>query len=453
MRDQLRAQQAQFKQDRPGMTASTEFAGSMMMPGSIFRNPVTREAGLVGDVGIGAAMGGLYGAGTAKEMQDVPSQAFINSLFGGGGTAALSTLGRGLAPNVRPEAAALREQGIPLTPGSAFGGAIQKVEQSAESMPIIGSIVTGAREKQFEQFNTAAYNKVLKNINPTLKIGANVAGRDAYNFVESTIRNEYTRIAPQLRVAYSPRVEKSFDAVVSRYAKGKLPTPLAKEFETYVNGLKADFSANQVIDGRRAQAIKEDLGNMAQAYSSAQGSERLLSNAYRDLQSLYMNLMRNQNPAYAKELTKVDSAFKDFVRVQTAMAKTRGEEAIFTPSQLEQAVRQSDKSVRKGAFARGNAPMQELAQRGVSVLGQKVPDSGTASRGMVGALLTGGATYVDPTIGALTGLMSAPYYKYGEKMMFAPRPESFTEAVQRARTAVPYAVPGLIGLTENLMSR
>jgi hypothetical protein len=130
------------------------------------------------------------------------------------------------------------------------------------------------------------------------------------------------------------------------------------------------------------------------------------------------------------------------------MAKTRGEEGIFTPAQLEAAVRQTDRSARKGAFARGAAPMQELSGTATSVLGSKVPDSGTAARGMTGALLTGGATYVDPMMGALTGLATLPYYKYGEKAMFAPRNETFAEAVQRARTASPFAVPGLLGLTQ-----
>jgi hypothetical protein len=158
--------------------------------------------------------------------------------------------------------------------------------------------------------------------------------------------------------------------------------------------------------------------------------------------------LRNQNPKYAGDLKKVDSAYRDFVRVQTAMAKTRGEEGIFTPAQLESAVRQTDVSKRKGAFARGGAPMQDLSGRAASILGQKVPDSGTATRGMTGAVLTGGAGFVDPMAGALTALMTAPYYRLGEAAMFAPRPAAFTEAVQRARTAAPFAVPGLLGLTE-----
>jgi hypothetical protein len=349
---------------------------------------------------------------------------------------------------VRPEAAALREQGIPLTPGAAFGGRIQQMEQQAESIPVLGRIITGAREQQFEKFNTAAYNKVLNNLDPKLKVPANLTGRDAFNFVEQQIQTQYENVVPNLRITYTPRVEQSFDAIKNRYSGTKLPDDLRKSFETYVDGLKADFSASQVINGRRAQAIKQDLANLANSYSQETGAQKLLGNAYRDLQGLYMNLMKNQNPAYAKELQKADSAFRDFVRVQTAVAKTRGEEGIFTPAQLEQSVRQADRSARKGAFARGAAPMQDLSGTGTSVLGTKVPDSGTAGRGMTAALLTGGASMVDPRMAALTGLATLPYFGIGERLMFTPRPASFTEAVQRARAASPFAVPGLLGFTQ-----
>lgn len=448
LRNQLRSQQGQFKQDYPKTAIGTELAGGLAMPIGAALKPVTRGAGLVGDVALGTGMGALTGAGMAQEQADIPGQAVLGGLFGGGVTAGLSGVGRLLAPNIRPEAAALRKQGVPLTPGSAFGGRIQQVEQAAESLPIIGRVVSGAREQQYEKFNTAAYNKVLRNLNPTLKVPENAVGRDAYRFVEDAIGAQYQAVVPKLRIEYSPRVDQAFEAVKNRYAKGKLPPSLQKEFAGYVDALKSDFSASQVLPGTRAQAIKQDLGEMANSYSTAQGSERLLANAYRDLQGLYMNLMKNQNPKYAQDLNKADTAFKDFVRVQTAMAKTRGEEGIFTPAQLEAAVRQADRSTRKGAFARGAAPMQELSGTATSVLGSKVPDSGTAARGMTGALLTGGATYVDPMMGALTGLATLPYYKYGEKAMFAPRNQTFSEAVQRARTASPFAVPGLLGLTQ-----
>lgn len=448
LRDQLRAQQGQFRQDYPLGQPVAEFGGSVAMPGMAMLKPVTRGAGLIGDVAIGSGMGALTGIGQAGTMDEATGKGALGALMGGGGTALLSGLGRGLAPNVRPEARALREQGVPLTPGSAFGGRIQQVEQAAESIPIIGGVVSGARERQYEKFNEAAYNKVLNNIDPKLKVPQGLAGRDAYLFVDNAIQQQYQSVVPKLSIRYDQRFEKGLDAVKQRYARGKLPPKLQDEFNQYVEGLRADFSANQVMNGTRAQTIKQDLSELANSYQTAQGSERLLANAYRDLEGLYMNLMKNQNPKFAKELSKADSAYRDFVRVRSAMSKTRGEDGVFTPAQLESAVRQSDKSAGKGAFARGQAPMQDLAASASSVLGNKVPDSGTAMRGMIGALLTGGAAWLDPTMGGLTALMTAPYYRLGEKAMFAQRPAGFTEAVQRARAASPFLTPGLLGLTE-----
>jgi hypothetical protein len=448
IRDQLRAQQGQFRQDMPGQALAADIGGSLALPLGVIAKPVTRGLGMIGDVLLGAGIGAGTGVGMAPTMQQAPEEAVKGGLMGGLFSGLVSGAGRLLAPNVRPEAAALREQGIPLTPGSAFGGRIQQIEQSAESIPLAGRIITGAREKQFEKFNTAAYNKVLSNLDPKLKVPSNVVGRDAFNYVEQQIQNQYENIVPNLRITYTPRVGQSFDAVVSKYSGTKLPKDLRDGFEKYVDGLKKDFSTTQVMNGRRAQAIKQDLGDMASAYSQETGANRLLGNAYRDLQGVYMNIMKNQNPAEANGLKKADAAYRDFVRVQTAIAKTRGEEGIFTPAQLEASVRQSDRSTRKGAFARGAAPMQDFSGTGVSVLGTKVPDSGTAGRGMTAAALTGGAGMVDPTMAALTGLSTLPYFGLGEKLMFAPRNPTFSEAVQRARAAAPFAIPGLLGLTQ-----
>jgi len=448
IRDQLRAQQGQYKQDMPGQALTTEIGGSLAMPAATLVKPITRGLGFLGDVLLGTGIGAATGTGAATEMRQVPEEAIKGGVLGGGLTGIFSGGGRLLAPNIRPEAAALREQGISLTPGSAFGGRVQQFEQSAESIPLVGRIVTGAREKQFEQFNTAAYNKVLGNLDPKLKVPSNLIGRDAFNFVEQQIQNEYQNVVPNLRIAYTPRVEQSFDAIKNRYSGSKLPQELRDSFNTYVDGLKADFSTTQVMNGRRVQAIKQDLGNIAAGYSKETGVNRLLGDAYRDLQNLYMSTMKNQNPTYAKELQKVDSAYRDFVRVQTAVGKTRGEGGVFTPAQLEASVRQADRTTRKGAFARGSAPMQDLSGTGVDILGTKVPDSGTAGRGMTAAALTGGATFVDPTMAALTGLSTLPYFSVGEKLMFAPRNPTFSEAVQRARAAAPFAIPGLLGLTQ-----
>jgi len=80
---------------------------------------------------LGTGIGAATGIGMAPTMQQAPEEAVKGGLMGGLFSGGVSGTSRLLAPNIRPEAAALREQGIPLTPGSAFGGRIQQIEQSA----------------------------------------------------------------------------------------------------------------------------------------------------------------------------------------------------------------------------------------------------------------------------------------------------------------------------------
>ena len=448
LRDQLRGQQAQFKQDNPVTGTVTELGGAMALPIGIGMGGFNKGAGIIKETALGGGMGAAGGAGRAQSMDEVPNVAATDALLGGGLTLGFSGASRLAAPSVRPEAVELRQQSIPLTPGSAFGGRIQRIEQSAESIPVFGNIVSGARERQFEQFNAAAYNKVLKRLDPKLEIPQGLAGREAYNFVEEQIKGKYQEIIPKLSVNYDKRVASGFQAIKNRYSRGQLSDSAKKQLDTYIDGLEQDLRASQAIPGFKVQAIKQDLAELANTYAAGTGSSKILGNAFKDLEGFYMSLLRNQNPRYAGELRKADNAFVDFVRVQNAMAKTRGDTGVFSPAQLDSAVRQSDSTARKGAFARGGAPMQDLSSKGVTVLGQKVSDSGTAGRGMTAAALTGGVGYIDPLAGSVTALLTAPYYKLGEKALFAPRPENFTEAVKRARGASPFAVPGILELAQ-----
>jgi hypothetical protein len=90
-------------------------------------------------------------------------------------------------------------------------------------------------------------------------------------------------------------------------------------------------------------------------------------------------------------------------------------------------VREMDPTLRKGAYARGDALMQDLADAGKSVLGNKVPDSGTtfrsfamaaptlaglyaynplAAAGVAAAGAGGMATYSRPGVSALAHLLA-----------------------------------------------
>ena len=89
--------------------------------------------------------------------------------------------------------------------------------------------------------------------------------------------------------------------------------------------------------------------------------------------------------------------------MQAAAGKTGAAEGVFTPAQLGQAVREMDTSARHSAFARGDAPMQELSDAGRNVLSVRTPNSGTADRLLTATLGAGAATWAIPLTALLGG--------------------------------------------------
>ena len=75
-----------------------------------------------------------------------------------------------------------------------------------------------------------------------------------------------------------------------------------------------------------------------------------------------------------------NTGWANFKRVQRAAGYVGTEDGVFTPAQLQAAVRAADRSKDKARFAEGTALMQDLSSAGKSVLGTKTPNSGTADR-------------------------------------------------------------------------
>lgn len=123
------------------------------------------------------------------------------------------------------------------------------------------------------------------------------------------------------------------------------------------------------------------------------------------------------NKSFADELRGIDKAFSNLLRIEQAASKAPG--GVFTASGLRSAVREMDSTGRKSATARGKAPMQDIAEAGVQTLTKRVPDSGTATRGMINTLAAAGLLGAfpkfapNPMLLATLGGLMAPYTKAG----------------------------------------
>lgn len=444
LRNQLRAQQESFAKQYPKTAIASEIAGGLAMPTGAF-GLATKAPSIARSALTGLGLGATQGAGKSKSEEELASDIVSGGLTGGALGGTLGTIGAAIAPKIQPGARKLQQEGVSLTPGAAFGGQIQAIEQAAESLPIAGGLVKGARRQSFEDFNRAAFNRALRQVDNTLEIPKDMPTRQAADFTQSIISSKYDEIYPQVKLELNKNLNKQLDAVKSRYTKGKIGEENYAQLESRINEIKNSFGEGPLI-GARIKAIKQDLASDAMKYKQTTGDKSLLADAFDDLENSFITSIRNQNPTFAKDLKKTDTAYANYKRAELAAASGRGEEGLFTPAQLETAVRQSDKSKGKSQYARGKALMQDLSGAGYDVLGTKVPDSGTAARLGVAGLLTGGAGYLEPSAliptAIATGLYTKPGMKYAMPLLTAPRPQAVEQYGGQVRAALPYAVPG-----------
>jgi hypothetical protein len=439
LRDQLRTQQESFARENPKTALAAEVAGGLAMPfgmaGTAMKAPSILRSAVTG-----AGIGGLQGAGKSESSENLTSDVVGGTLLGGGLGGTLGAVGTAIAPKVQPSAMMLQKEGVPMTLGTAFGGQTQAVEQAAESLPIVGQLIKGARQQQFEAFNKAAFNRALKEIDPTIKVPTDLPLREAADFTYNQISNKYNTIYPNISLKYNKTLDKQLNALEKKHADLGDRT---EQFTSTLNNIKSRVE-NKSLSGGQIKALKEDLRVLTDAYKGSVGSEKLLGNAYDDLENSIMLSVRNQNPKFAKELKQADTAYATYKRVENAAASAKGAEGVFTPAQLETAVKQGNKS----QYARGKALLQDLSNSGYDVLGNKVPDSGTAQRLGVAGMLTGGASLLNPKMVLPTALGSSLYTEQGMKylmpLLTGERPQAVQQAGNTLRKLSPYLPYGLL---------
>jgi hypothetical protein len=203
------------------------------------------------------------------------------------------------------------------------------------------------------------------------------------------------------------------------------------------------------IDPRTFQTVTSELGALARSYQgSSEPALRELADAFRGTREVFFDLLARRAPEAAQRIQAANNAYAGLTRMQAAAAMQGATNGIFTPAQLSQAVRQADTSLRRTAYARGDALLQELSDAGRAVLPQTVPDSGTAGRALTGLIVSGGASGMlnSPTplaaFLASQALYSRPVNQAIVNTMLAPRPPVVAAAGEvTRRMAAPVAVP------------
>lgn len=398
-------------------------------------------ARVAGGAGTGAATGALM------DTENPWQAAAMGAAVGGAVPAAMAGVQRVIAPKASTNEALqlLRREGVNPTLGQALGGTVNRMEEKLVSVPVLGDAVRGARERATEQFNKAALNRALK------PIGASVdkIGRDGVDEVATKLGQAYDDLLPKL----SFRADNTFSTDLQRLQgmAADMEPAQAQQFEKFLRDkVVGKLSPAGGMTGQTFKQVEGDLGTLAKNYSgSAMASEKQLGGALLELQATMRSALERSNPQQSKQLKAINEGYANYARLRQAASMVGAEDGVFTANQLTNAVKAMDKSAGKGNFARGKSLMQDLADAGKNVLGNKVPNSGTADRLLPSAALIGSGA-INPAIplSVLGGSLAyTPQLQRALVNAVASRPQSAQAVAEGFRKGASVLVPGAVPLS------
>jgi hypothetical protein len=448
-------EQAREQEGRDGFDAM-RLTGNILSPVNLLGAKLLPKAPTSGGQAFkqGAGIGALYGA--QSPVNDTPQdgsyfgekakQVAIGAGSGGVISPAMYGLSKALAPKASAEWQKLKDAGVNTTIGQRLGGILGGAEEKAQSLPFAGDFISKARNKSLESWNTATLNKTLEPI-----------GEKTSSFGHEGVKEAGDKLSAAITKGESMlggfKIDDATNKAISDLESGVMnATNLTSQGKKAVNEMvglvKQNTSPNGTMLAEGYNELNSKLSKEIARYSGANDVyQQSVGDALKQLQSTLKDNAMRANPDAAKLINAGKEGWANLVRVEgaaKAAASNKVNTGVFTPSQLMSAVRGADTSVRDRATARGDALLQDWAQTGLKVLGDKVPNSGTFDRAVNGAALVGAMT--DPTLAtSLAGGTAATamlYSQVGQKALVklaTERPELAQKLAELLRKSAPYA--------------
>jgi len=391
----------------------------------------------------GALLGAASGAIGQKTLEETGSErlATAASLLPGAAAGALGT-GVGAARSfASPRAQALMDAGVRPTPGQIMGGTVGRMEEALTSVPGLGDIIKSGRARAVEQFDRGAINNALAPIGEKLR-GMTI-DRSAIGEAWDKVSDAYQRAVPEAGARLTTRAVDELTNL--RQLAQEMPADHARIFDAKLKRYVLDrVSPNGHMSGEAFKMAESDLGNEAAGYQNSPNStfhDRNLGDALREAQGILRGSLEEANPEAASGIRAANQAFSRMLRVGDASGRSGVEPGKFSPAQMQAAVK---KYATPRQYQTGRALMQEYADAGRSVLGDRVPDSGTPLRSLAallgGAAIGGGGPGLATIAPALAGILPA-------WAMYSPRGQAAIAQLLagQPKPGLPFGARGLIG--------
>ena len=350
----------------------------------------------------GGVLGGVQPTAPGESnLTNATEGALFQTMGVGGG----NLLARGALPlpNTTPEAKFLLNQGIVPTPGQAaqrnlVGRLVSGAEEKAQSIPIIGDIITSARNRALDEtraaaMKTAGYRGGVGTPTDFINAGKNLS-------------QSFEKIAPGTNIPLGRdwTIKTFIDAVkapgISLNPDGN--RTVLEQLDNIYNRTK-----NGKLSGAEYAKTREDLGKQGRSFlSSPMPYDRATGKALLSVQNTLDDAFEKARPDLADEIQLTRQRYGNLKILEDAAQNATKEGSVkFTPGQLQAAVNRA--ALNNHALATGTAKLKDLSNAMVS-LDTKLPNSGSVDRFLGAGALAGlaGANYtgmVDP-VGSSLGL-------------------------------------------------
>jgi hypothetical protein len=433
--DVARGNTQDFARTRPLQNFALQLAGGAVAPGMVpaggyIAGGATGGARAGRAAAVGAGVGGATGFGNAEgplvdRLAPTIEGAGIGALTGAVGQGFVDRFARGAVGADTTAARQLSREGVQLTPGQMLqntpliGGIIRGTEDRMAGMPLVGDVIQSARTRGLETANMAAVNRALGPIGESVppKIAP---GYDAVEYAQGRLGQAYADVLSRVNVTVDDQLRTRIAEVLSD-APASMGEDRARQLaEILSSRVMRNVDESGAIAGDEFKRIETVLGQQQRELTrSVDGDQRALGQALNEIRAEFRDALARQNPIEAPRLQQINTGYANLVRVEdaTGAAGSMAREGVFTPAQLAAAVRRNTGSrSQRGA---GTGLMRDLATNMGEVLPSTVPDTGTAGRGLLGALL-GGAVALKPEIAIPVVIgASAPYTKIGQALINA----------------------------------
>ena len=381
---EARAGIEQVRQKAPGVAYASEIGASILGPGKFVQG--AKKLKDIGVAGKAAIEGAIYGAGASEG--GIGERA-LSSATGAGLSAGLAGAARKVLPVKSQEAKQLEKIGISPTIGQSFrnttsigSNLVAAIEDFSTSYPGVGAVIQRSRLDALKQTNNVLLNEALQPIG--VKLPKGTTGKEAWEFVESTLDKEYDRVLGNLKLTNVANVENKLldiidDSGISKSSQDFVINKVIKNISTKVD--------ENVLSGRQLKNVETELGRLQKQFIKKGGFEGEIGEVFRKLKNKFRDEIELQNPS-AQELQNINKVYRNIMPINDSMIQALTKEKIFTPNQILRAIKKGDYTKTKSKTIKGTQPLQKTAELAESVIGGPFPDSGTASRLMVGDVLS-----------------------------------------------------------------